>query len=257
MTFMQKLFWFIALVLFPASIYVASNHWAPAHVISFILGLYVVVGIHDLWFSPHTLNRLYPVAAYMRYGLEFIRPEIRQYFIAGDTEELPFNREERDLVYRRAQGLDDTQPFGTAHDITQAGWLGAAHSIAPTEVLEESKRVLIGGNQCTQPYNAARLNCSAMSFGALSANAIMAINKGAKLGGFYHNTGEGGFSPYHRQGGDIVWQIGTGYFGCRSPDGGFDPESFKASATLDQVKMIEIKVSQGCKAISWRRAARG
>ena len=247
MTFMQKLFWFIALVLFPASIYVASNHWAPAHVISFILGLYVVVGIHDLWFSPHTLNRLYPVAAYMRYALEFIRPEIRQYFIAGDTEELPFNREERDLVYRRAQGLDDTQPFGTAHDITQAGWLGAAHSIAPTEVLEESKRVLIGGNQCTQPYNAARLNCSAMSFGALSANAIMAINKGAKLGGFYHNTGEGGFSPYHRQGGDIVWQIGTGYFGCRSPDGGFDPESFKASATLDQVKMIEIKISQGAK----------
>ena len=120
MTFMQKLFWFIALVLFPASIYVASNHWAPAHVISFILGLYVVVGIHDLWFSPHTLNRLYPVAAYMRYALEFIRPEIRQYFIAGDTEELPFNREERDLVYRRAQGLDDTQPFGTAHDITQS-----------------------------------------------------------------------------------------------------------------------------------------
>ncbi len=247
MTFMQKLFWFIALVLFPASIYIASSHWAPAHFISLILGLYVVVGIHDLWFSPHTLNRLYPVAAYMRYALEFIRPEIRQYFIAGDTEELPFSREERDLVYRRAQGLDDTQPFGTAHDITQAGWLGAAHSIAPTEVLEESKRVLIGGDQCTQPYNAARLNCSAMSFGALSANAIMAINKGAKLGGFYHNTGEGGFSPYHRQGGDIVWQIGTGYFGCRLPDGGFDPESFKASATLDQVKMIEIKISQGAK----------
>ena len=247
MTFMQKIFWFIALVLFPVSVYVASNHWAPAHVISLILGLYVVVGIHDLWFSPHTLNRLYPVAAYMRYALEFIRPEIRQYFIAGDTEELPFNREERDLVYRRAQGLDDTQPFGTAHDITHAGWLGAAHSIAPTVVFEESKRLLIGGDHCTQPYNAARLNCSAMSFGALSGNAIMAINKGAKLGGFYHNTGEGGYSPYHRQGGDIVWQIGTGYFGCRSPDGGFDPESFKASATLDQIKMIEIKISQGAK----------
>ena len=247
MTVVQKLFWFIALILFPASVYIASNYWAPAHLVAIILGVYVVVGIHDLWFSPHTLNRLYPVAAYMRYALEFIRPEIRQYFIAGDTEELPFSREERALVYRRAQALDDTQPFGTAHDINQTGWLGAAHSIAPSEVLEESKRVLIGGDQCSQPYNAARLNCSAMSFGALSANAIMAINKGAKLGNFYHNTGEGGFSPYHRQGGDIVWQIGTGYFGCRAPDGGFDPDSFAASATLEQVKMIEIKISQGAK----------
>jgi glutamate synthase domain-containing protein 2 len=244
---MQKLFWIIALVVFPISLVVAWGYWPPGHLFSILLGAYVVVGIHDLWFSPHTLNRLYPVAAYIRYGLEFIRPEIRQYFIAGDTEELPFNREERDLVYRRAKGLDDTKPFGTEHDIAATGWLGAAHSIAPTVVKEDSMRVVIGGAQCTQPYSAARMNCSAMSFGALSANAIMALNKGAKLGNFYHNTGEGGFSPYHRQGGDIVWQIGTGYFGCRTADGSFDPESFKKSATLDQVKMIEIKISQGAK----------
>ena len=247
MTFMQRLFWIIALVAFPAALYFGNHHWAPGHVVSVILGLYVIVGIYDLWFSPHTLNRLYPVAAYMRYALEFIRPEIRQYFIAGDTEELPFNREQRDLVYRRAQDLEDTQPFGTEHDITATGWLGAAHSIAPTIVREETKRVMIGGEHCSQPYSAARLNCSAMSFGALSANAIMAINKGARLGNFYHNTGEGGFSPYHRQGGDIVWQIGTGYFGCRTPDGGFNAEAFKQAATLDQVKMIEIKISQGAK----------
>ena len=244
---MQRLFWIIALVAFPAALYFGNHHWAPGHVVSVILGLYVIVGIYDLWFSPHTLNRLYPVAAYMRYALEFIRPEIRQYFIAGDTEELPFNREQRDLVYRRAQNLEDTQPFGTEHDITATGWLGAAHSIAPTIVREETKRVMIGGEHCSQPYSAARLNCSAMSFGALSANAIMAINKGARLGNFYHNTGEGGFSPYHRQGGDIVWQIGTGYFGCRTPDGGFNAEAFKQAATLDQVKMIEIKISQGAK----------
>ncbi|MEM6580103.1 MAG: FMN-binding glutamate synthase family protein [Pseudomonadota bacterium] len=247
MTTMQKTFWIITLVVFPLSLYLAIVHWLPAYFIAALLGIYALVGLYDLWFSPHVLNRLYPVAAYIRYGLEYIRPEIRQYFIASDTEELPFNREERDLVYRRAKGLDDTQPFGTEHDITETGWLGAAHSIITTEVREESKRVTIGGEQCKQPYSASRLNCSAMSFGSLSANAIMALNKGAKLGGFYHNTGEGGFSPYHQQGGDIVWQIGTGYFGCRTPDGDFDPDAFTERATLDQVKMIEIKISQGAK----------
>lgn len=184
MTPMQKAFWIIAIVVFPASIYLSSTYWGPGYVFVAIIGLYVVVGLYDLWFSPHTLNRLYPVAAYARYGLEYIRPEIHQYFVANDTEELPFNREQRNLVYRRAKGLDDTQPFGTAHDITETGWLGAAHSIAPTVVRQETKRITIGGDQCTQPYSAARLNCSAMSFGALSSNAIMALNKGGKAGGF-------------------------------------------------------------------------
>ena len=247
MTPMQRAFWIIAVVVFPVSIYLSSAHWGPGYVFVAFIALYVVVGLYDLWFSPHTLNRLYPVAAYVRYGLENIHTEIHQYFIASDTEELPFNREQRNLVYRRAKGLDDTQPFGTAHDITETGWLGAAHSIAPTVVRQDTRRITIGGDQCTQPYSAARLNCSALSFGALSGNAIMALNKGAALAGFFHNTGEGGFSPYHQHGGDIVWQIGTGYFGCRTADGDFNPDAFAERAKHEQVKMIEIKISQGAK----------
>ena len=243
---MRKIFWFITLIIFPATIWLSNNYWDDRYIIPALLGVYVLVGLYDMMFSRHTLNRLYPVAAYFRYGLEYIGPEIRQYFVATDTEELPFSREQRNLVYRRAKGLDDTQPFGTAHDITETGWLGAAHSIAPTKVKDEHKRVMIGNEQCRKPYNASRLNCSAMSFGALGAHAIMAINKGAKESNFYHNTGEGGFSPYHKQGGDIVWQIGTGYFGCRTKEGNFNPEAFQKALT-DEVKMIEIKVSQGAK----------
>jgi glutamate synthase domain-containing protein 2 len=247
MTLMQKIYWLVTLVGMPLSLQWALSAGGLAIGIAMVVGAYVLVGFYDMFFSPHTLNRLYPVAAYMRYALEFIRPEIRQYFIASDTDELPFSREQRDLIYRRAQMLDDTLPFGTGHDITEPGWLGAAHSILPKVIAEANKRVQIGGEQCTQPYSAARLNCSAMSFGSLSGNAISAINKAAAAGNFYHNTGEGGFSPYHRQGGDIVWQIGTGYFGCRTPTGDFDPESFQQTAQLEQVKMIEIKISQGAK----------
>ena len=246
MTLMQKVLWISALVVLPVMLFLSYHYWPGGYYLSALIGLYVAVGLYDVFFSRHTLNRLYPVAAYVRYGLEFIRPEIHQYFVASDTDELPFSREQRDLVYRRAQNLDDTQPFGTAHDITETGWLGAAHSIAPTKVKDEHKRVMIGGDECTQPYSAARLNCSAMSFGALSANAVAAINKGARLENFYHNTGEGGFSPHHKQGGDIVWQIGTGYFGCRTAEGNFDPQAFK-NALTDEVKMIEIKISQGAK----------
>ncbi|MDA8562141.1 FMN-binding glutamate synthase family protein, partial [Gammaproteobacteria bacterium] len=157
------------------------------------------------------------------------------------------NREQRNLVYRRARALDDTMPFGTEYNINQQGWYGAMHSIAVTKVKNKYKRVVIGGSQCKNLYEASRLNCSAMSFGALSAEAIMALNQAAKKGNFYHNTGEGGFSSYHKQGGDIVWQIGTGYFGCRTPDGNFDPIKFKETACSAQIKMIEIKISQGAK----------
>ncbi len=247
MTVMQKAFWSIVIIGNPAAYYLATQGGDFAQVLLILTTLYTLVGLYDLFFSRHTLNRLYPVAAYFRYALEYIRPEIHQYFVASDTDELPFNREERDLVYRRAQRLDDTKPFGTQRDITAAGYKGAPHSILPTTVQEDSKRVSIGGDLCKQPYSAARLNISAMSFGALSSNAIMALNLGAKLGGFYHNTGEGGYSPYHQQGGDIVWQIGTGYFGCRTKDGNFCPDTFAKSANLDQVKMIEIKISQGAK----------
>jgi len=247
MTLMQKTFWFITLIIFPLFVYFYPdlNRWG--HFVTYLLAIYAVVGLHDIFFSKHTLNRLYPVAAYIRYGLEFIRPEIHQYFIASNTDELPFNREQRSLVYRRAKSLDDTQPFGTEMNINQEGWYSAMHSMAATTVKEDTKRILIGGSECKKPYSAARLNISAMSFGALSAHAIMALNMAAKMGNFYHNTGEGGYSPHHKQGGDIVWQIGTGYFGCRTKDGNFDPESFQASAILEQVKMIEIKISQGAK----------
>jgi len=245
---MQKVYWFTTLVVLPALIYVGLNLWHPIIYIAGLFAVLAVIGLYDLFFSPHTLNRLYPVAAYMRYGLEFIRPEIHQYFVAGDKEEFPFNREQRNLVYRRAKGLDDTKPFGVQADINAAGYLGAAHSIVPATVREEVKRVTVGGEHCSQPYNSSRLNISAMSFGSLSANAILALNKGAKRGNFSHNTGEGGLSSHHRNGGgDIVWQIGTGYFGCRASDGGFDPEKFSEKARLEQVKMIEIKISQGAK----------
>lgn len=247
MTSTQKLLWFVVLPAFPVSVCIAWFFWPPGYIISLALAVYIVVGIHDIFFSRHTLNRLYPVLAYFRYLIEFIGPELRQYVVANDTEELPFSREERALVYRRAKDLDDTEPFGTEHDLMTPNWLGAAHSMAPTQVREETRRIIIGGTHCRQPYSAARLNCSAMSFGALSANAIIAINKGARLANFYHNTGEGGLSPYHRQGGDIVWQIGTAYFGCRTPEGDFDPQAFRSLARLDQVKMIEIKISQGAK----------
>ena len=247
MTPMQKFYWFTALAITPVTGYIAYAYFPGVYYLLALLGLFVLVGLYDLTLSPHTLNRLYPVVAYMRYFLESFHKEIHQYFVANDTEELPFNREQRNLVYRRAKGLDDTQPFGTANDITATGWLGASHSIAPTHVKDEHKRVTVGGDACTQPYSAARLNCSAMSFGSLSAHAIMALNKAAKVANFYHNTGEAGYSPYHKQGGDIVWQIGTGYFSCRTADGGFDPEAFRERAVEDQIKMIEIKVSQGAK----------
>jgi glutamate synthase domain-containing protein 2 len=217
--------------------------------IFFILSLgLTALGIYDLRFSPHTLNRLYPVAAYLRYAFEFIRPEIQQYFIATNTSENPFNREQRSLVYQRAKRELDTIPFGTQRDLLSTGYLSAMHSLLPKQVLEPYLRVTVGGPNCLQPYSASRFNISAMSFGALSANAIVALNRGAKLGNFAHNTGEGGISPYHQQGeGDLIWQIGTGYFGCRTNTGEFDPELFRKNALDEQVKMIEIKLSQGAK----------
>ena len=218
MTFMVKMYWLITLIGTPASLALAPWYPVAYGVTAFCL-LWAVIGCYDMYFSHSNLRRNYPVVSYLRYIFEYIRPEIRQYFIAGNTEERPFNREQRNLVYRRARLLPDTLPFGTEVDILKDGYLTAEHSLSPKEVAEEDKRVLFGGPECTQPYSASRLNISAMSFGALSANAILALNKGAKRGGFAHNTGEGGLSPYHLKfGGDIIWQIGTGYFGCRNQD---------------------------------------
>jgi len=207
----------------------------------------IVVGAYDLIQKKHTLLRNFPVIGHMRYVMEFLRPEIQQYFIASSREERPFNREIRSIVYQRAKNVRDTIPLGTDRDILKVGYTWVLHSLDPKHVSEVEPRITVGGPDCKKPYNASRLNISAMSFGSLSANAIMALNKGAKLAGFAQNTGEGGISPYHLQGGDLVFQIGTGYFGCRNDQGGFDKAQFSIEANREAVKMIEIKLSQGAK----------
>ncbi len=206
-----------------------------------------LVAIYDLSQKKHAILRNFPILGHVRFLLEFFRPEIRQYFIAGDEEERPFDRETRNTVYQRAKNMDDTIPFGTERDILAVGYTWAQHSLNPKPVSAIEPRITIGGPQCTQPYSASRLNISAMSFGALSENAIRAMNLGALLGNFYHNTGEGGLSRYHLSGGDVVWQIGTAYFGCRDNEGKFDPLEFQKEAINPLVKMIEIKLSQGAK----------
>jgi len=204
------------------------------------------LGSYDLLQRKHTLLRIYPVFAHLRYLFESVRPEIQQYFVESDTNGIPVSREFRSLVYQRAKGVRDTRPFGTLFDTYRDGYEWINHSLAPKPVAKDQPCIRFG--QGDKAYTASPLNISAMSFGALSCHAIMALNKGAKIGGFAHNTGEGGLSPYHRRyGGDLIWQIGTGYFGCRTCDGGFDTELFANNATTDTVKMIEIKLSQGAK----------
>ncbi len=222
---------------------------SPWFLIAAVIGLCVsLIGFHDLRQTHHSVLRNYPIAAHIRFLLEEIRPEIRQYFLESETDGSPFNRSKRSIVYQRAKGALDKRPFGTQLDVyaTAHEWLN--HSMAPTPPALELFRVTIGGQRCQQPYSASVLNVSAMSFGALSANAIRALNKGAKLGGFAHDTGEGSISRYHREnGGDLIWELGSGYFGCRNSDGTFSSERFAEQAANEQVKMIEIKLSQGAK----------
>lgn len=213
-----------------------------------VLSALCVLGVWDVWQTKHSLNRNYPIIGHIRWLAEQIRPQIRQYFIESDTEGRPFDREQRSLVYARAKNTVDVMPFGTERDVGALGFEWLNHSMAPVVVPESNRRIMIGNEQCKQPYSASLLNISAMSFGALSAAAIHALNKGAQIGGFAHDTGEGGLSPYHLEhGGDIIWEIGTGYFGCRNSEGGFDEVEFRKKALLPQVKMIEIKLSQGAK----------
>jgi len=246
---MQVVYWLIASLGNLFALYFWSETGSIFSGVLFSLALgYTCIGFYDLRFSPHNLNRLYPVVAYIRYFLESYRVEIQQYFIANDTEERPFNREQRSLVYQRAKNVRDTIAFGTQRNLLEENYLSLWHSLQPQTVRGEVKRVLIGGPDCTQPYDASYLNISAMSFGSLSSSAIEALNLGAKKADCYHNTGEGGVSPYHlKHGGDIVWQIGTGLFGCRDDDGNFSPTLFEQVATRPQIKMIEIKLSQGAK----------
>ena len=224
-------------IVWPAAI------WILAFVIP-VIGL----GLIDMFQTKHTIRRLYPLFGRFRYLLESVRPEIQQYFVESDTSGTPIPREFRSLVYQRAKGGRDTRPFGTIFDVNRAGYEWINHSLVPKHATELDPRVTFGGDRCAKPYEASPLNISAMSYGALSGNAIRALNKGAKIGGFSHNTGEGSLSPYHLEaGGDIVWQIGTGYFGCRTETGKFNSELFKKTSRLDPVKMIEIKLSQGAK----------
>ena len=234
--------------LLPLLVLVLSFFWLPILWLFLLLLPVIGLGIWDISQRKKTLLRLYPVIGHFRYILESLRPEIQQYFIETDTNGKPISREFRNLVYQRAKGVRDTRPFGTVFDVYRTGYEWVNHSIAPTNDLEKNPRVLFGEENCSQPYLASPLNISAMSYGALSKTAIEALNKGAKAGSFAHNTGEGGVSPYHiKQGADLIWQIGTGYFGCRNDDGGFDERQFIETATSNQIKMIEIKLSQGAK----------
>ena len=226
----------------------ASTIWGGwFYVVPVLLGGLAATGTWDLLQRKRTVSRNYPILAHFRYFLESIGPEIRQYFIQSDTDERPFSREQRTIVYQRAKNVLDKRPFGSQLGMYDEGFEWINHSLQPSALKDADFRIVIG-KQCAKPYNASVFNISAMSFGSLSANAILSLNAGAKMGNFYHDTGEGSISCYHREpGGDLVWEIGSGYFGCRNEDGTFNEERFARNATLDQVKMIEVKLSQGAK----------
>lgn len=260
MTPIVRLYWAIALVATPLSVawlfYTTGGEFSLAafasrpllFTLSLLLLSWTLLGGWEILASESNLRRNYPVLANIRYMLEYIRPEIQQYFIANNTEERPFSRERRNLIYRRSKGANDTLPFGTQQDILAEGYRSLNHSILATTVAQEHARVRVGNAACKQPYEASRLNISGMSFGAISSRAIEAMNKGAKSGNFAQNTGEGGISEYHlKHGGDLIWQIGTGYFGCRTSDGRFNGDAFRKKAAAESVKMIELKISQGAK----------
>lgn len=248
---MRKLFFFSILVFFFLTLflmwYYSFRDFSLGYFVLGILGVLTALGIYDSLQSKHAILKNFPVVGHFRYILESISPEIQQYFIESNTDGKPFNRNLRSLAYRRSKSVNDTHPFGTQRDLDGEDYLALRHSIYAVHPKEEDLRVTIGSEFCKQPYSASIFNISAMSFGSLSSNAIKALNLGAKKGKFFHNTGEGGISPYHIQGGDICWQIGTGYFGCRDEKGNFNPEMFQEKAKLPEVKLIEIKISQGAK----------
>ena len=244
---MQRYLAYAAALLLAVTMLVLAAFWPIAWLGVAVFGALALLGTWDLLQTRSTLRRNYPVLAHFRYGLESVGPEIRQYFIEGDTAEVPFSRQQRSLVYQRAKGVMDVVPFGSQQDVYGVDYEWINHSMAPTHVDSHDFRVVIGAASA-QPYSASVFNISAMSFGALSANAVRALNEGARRGGFYHDTGEGSISPYHREkGGDLVWEIGSGYFGCRDGQGRFSEERFVENACSPQVKMIELKLSQGAK----------
>jgi len=240
----------VLLVLSAVFVWRDPHAWHP--LASAAVGVFAalcLVGVHDVLQRRHAILRNYPVIGHIRWMAELIRPEIRQYLIEADEDAAPFSRSQRSLVYQRAKGEAGERPFGTLLDTYRDGYEFVAHSMMPAKAADPASfRIAIGNEQCARPYSASVFNVSAMSFGSLSANAIRALNAGAKRGGFSHDTGEGSISPYHLEmGGNIVWELGSGYFGCRTDDGHFDPDRFATNAAHDQVKMIEIKLSQGAK----------
>ena len=244
---MRKIFYACAILLIALAVVLALN-WPTGLWAYVIIAPLVALGFWDASQKRRAVLRNFPILGHGRYLLEMIRPEINQYFVESDTDGRPFSRDMRSLVYQRAKGQLDTTPFGTQQDVYRVGYEWIHHSLRAKHGSHEAPRVLIGGGSCVQPYEASLLNVSAMSYGALSKNAIEALSRGAQAGGFAHNTGEGGLSPYHLAGGgDLIWQIGTGYFGCRDAEGGFDRELFQQRAKQERVKMIEIKLSQGAK----------
>lgn len=243
----RSIFFLIVVLVFVASVLMAWL-WPIGLLSLIVLGPIVLIGLWDSFQTKHTIRRNFPVLGHGRYLMEMIRPEIQQYFIESSLEAYPIEREFRSVVYQRSKGDLETVPFGSHRNMNASGHEWAEHSISPAPVLESAPRITVGAEQCAKPYNASILNISAMSYGALSSNAIRALNRGAAKGGFAHNTGEGGISPHHLEhGGDLIWQVGTGYFGCRTSDGGFDPKMFAQRASHDSVKMIELKLSQGAK----------
>jgi glutamate synthase domain-containing protein 2 len=244
---MRKIF-FVGSALILGAVAVISVYWPPILFTLLVFGPLFLLGLADSLQERQSIRRNFPLLGHFRYLLEEIRPEIQQYFIEANTDGMPFSREKRSLIYQRAKRQLDSLPFGTQLDVYQEGYEWINHSLAPTPTLKEQPRHLIGEKNCKLPYSASIFNISAMSYGSLSKNAILALNKGAKLGSFAHNTGEGGLSPHHLQnGGDLIWQIGTGYFSCRTPQGNFDPARFKENAARESVRMIELKLSQGAK----------
>ena len=243
---MKKTVSFISIV-FVAIVFLFLIFFFPLYsLIAFCIGV-VSIGIYDLVQKEHTILRNFPVIGHFRYILEGIGPEIRQYFIESDIDGKPLNRNQRTYIYSRAKQENDNHPFGTEHDLQKEGMEWTAHSIYPSPLLDVPPRVKIGNETCKHPYYSSLLNVSAMSYGSLSKNAIMALNLGAKEGGFYHNTGEGSVSDFHLLGGDVVYQIGTGYFGCRAEDGNFSEKAYAKTVSHQNVKMIELKLSQGAK----------
>ncbi|AHI07160.1 glutamate synthase [Bdellovibrio bacteriovorus W] len=222
--------------------------WLPGLWSLVIFIPFFALGFRDIHQNRHAIKANFPVFGHLRYIFESIRPEINQYFIESNTDGRPFSREQRSVVYQRAKKVLDTVAFGTQQNVYAQGYEFVTHSIYPKHIDRSSLRITVGSEFCKQPYSLSLLNISAMSFGSLSPNAILSLNGGAKDGGFAHNTGEGGISPYHLEpGGDLIWQIGTGYFGCRTYDGAFDPDLYQKNANLPNVKMIELKLSQGAK----------